>query len=131
MSDRREAWDFFQGVEASRKAKEKQEEAEQARRDAATALAGYERAYRTALAQKIVSLIAEGKAATVARDLARGDDQVAHLGYLRDVARGVLEAEETRAWRHTSDRKDVNSFVEWSRMVAPLGEQHEPVRAAA
>ncbi len=125
-----QAWDFFQGVAASRKAKEKQEESEQARRDASRDLAECEQAYRLALAQKIVTLTAEGAPATVAKDRARGDKEVARLGYVRDVAKGILDAEETRAWRHTADRKDVNEFIIWSRLVAPLGEQTErPGRA--
>ena len=131
MSGNPEAWSFPQGVAASRKAKEKQEESEQARRDASRDLAECEQAYRLALAQKIVTLTAEGAPATVAKDRARGDKEVAHLGYLRDVAKGVLDAEETRAWRHTADRKDVNEFIIWSRLVAPMGEQSEPVGRGA
>lgn len=124
MSER-QAWDFFQCVEASRKAKEAQQEAENAVKDAAAAYALAERLYRVNLAQQIVKLIAEGKPATVARDLARGDRHVADLAYEMAVAEGVKEAMEQRAWRHTSDRKDVQNLTKWSMIVAPLGEQIE------
>lgn len=130
MSDNREAWDFHTALSASRKGKEGQEAAEKARGDATEAYALAERLYRMALSKRIVELIAEGKPATVARDLARGESPVADLGYERDVAEGVRDIAEQRAWRHTADRRDIQEFVQWSRIVAPLGEQ-QPVRSAA
>lgn len=127
-----EPWDFADAITASRKATEAQKAAEQARRDASRDLAECEQAYRLALAQRIIEVQAAGSAWTVAQDLARGDKQVAKLRYLRDIAKGVLDAAEQRAWRHTADRRDVNEFVVWSRLVAPLGEQSESaIRRAA
>lgn len=124
-------WDFAEAVAAARKGHEAQREAEQVRRDASEKLAKREQAYRLALARKIVEVQAAGSAWTVAQDLARGDKDVAQLRYERDVAKGVLDAEETRAWRHTADRKDLTEFIQWSRIVAPLGETPEPGSRAA
>jgi hypothetical protein len=122
MSDNRQAWDFHQAVEASRKAKEAQIEAEEIVRLSAKEYAEAERLYRVGLAKRIVELVAEGKPATVAKDLARGDPRVADLAYDMAVALGVKEAMEQRAWRHTADRKDVQNLTEWSKLVAPMGE---------
>ena len=128
MSDQ-EAWDFHEAVRATRKAKEAQIEAEKAREAAATDLAEKELAYRKALALEIVSKNAAGAAWTVSQDLARGEPHVAQLRYERDVAQGVLDAAEQRAWRHTADRKDALALIEWSRIVSPLGEQRERTAA--
>lgn len=110
-----EPYDFAQAVAAARRAAESQKGGEQAVRDASADLAEKERLYRLALARKIVEVHAGGAAWTVAQDLARGDEQVATLRYERDVARGVLEAAQQRAWRHTADRKDVLEFIHWSK----------------
>jgi|HubBroStandDraft_6_1064221.scaffolds.fasta_scaffold01839_21 hypothetical protein len=125
MSDH-QAWDFSTALRASEKGKQGQEEAEKARKDATAEYATAEKLYRVALAKRIVELIAEGKPATVAKDLARGDKHVSDLGYNRDVAEGMKEIAEQRAWRHTADRKDIQEFIQWSRIVAPLGTQAEP-----
>jgi hypothetical protein len=118
----RQAWDFHQAVEASRRAKEAQRETEAVVELSAKEYADAERLYRTALAKRIVELVAEGKPATVAKDLARGDPRVADLAYDMAVALGVKEAMEQRAWRSTADRKDVQNLTEWSKLVAPMGE---------
>ena len=108
-------FDFPEAVAATRRAAEAQKDAEQTRREAAAELAEKERAYRMALAKEIVHQHSEGAAWTVAQDLARGSKHVADLRYERDVARGVLDAAEQRAWRHTADRKDMHEFICWSR----------------
>lgn len=108
-------FDFPEAVAATRRAAQAQRDAEQARRDASTTLAEAERVYRVALAKRIVEVHADGAAWTVAQDLARGDKHVADLRYARDVARGVLDAAEQRAWRHTADRRDMHELVCWSR----------------
>jgi hypothetical protein len=118
----RQAWDFHQAVEASRRAKEAQRETEAVVELSAKEYADAERLYRIALAKRIVELVAEGKPATVAKDLARGDPRVADLAYDMAVALGVKEAMEQRAWRSTADRKDVQNLTEWSKLVAPMGE---------
>lgn len=105
--------------------------AEQARRDASKALAEAERAYRVALARKIVEVHADGAAWTVAQDLARGDKAVADLRYYRDVAKGVLDAAETVSWRHAADRKDLAALIDWSKRVSPDGQYGEHFARAA
>lgn len=110
-------FDFGDAVAAARRAAEAQKAGEQAVRDAATELAEAERLYRKALAREIVQQHADGAAWTVAQDLARGDESVADLRYARDVAKGVLDAAEQRAWRHTADRKDILELIQWSRLV--------------
>lgn len=125
-------YDFPEAVAAARRAAEAQKAGEQAVRDAAADLAEKERAYRVALARRIVEVHGEGAAWTVAQDLARGDQAVADLRYHRDVANGVLEAAQQRAWRHTADRKDVLEFIQWSRRVAPDGQYNpDPDRVLA
>lgn len=101
---------------ACRRAAEAQKAGEDAVRAAAVDLAEKERLYRMALAREIVQQHADGAAWTVAQDLARGTGQVADLRYERDVAAGVLEAAQQRAYRHTADRKDVQELVRWSRV---------------
>jgi hypothetical protein len=126
----RHPFDFAEAMNATRRVSSAQAQAEQDRRDAAKNLAEMEQSYRIALAKRIVQAHADGVAWTVAQDIARGDEHVAHLRYERDVARGVLDAAEQRAWRHTADRKDMTEFVQWSRLVAPLGQQTEPATMA-
>lgn len=108
-------YDFPDAVAAARRAAEAQKAGEQAVRDASSDLAEAERLYRVALARQIVQAHADGAAWTVAQDLARGHGPVADLRYHRDIAKGVLDAAEQRAWRHTADRKDTLEFIQWSR----------------
>lgn len=108
-------FDFAEAIAATRKAAEAQRDAEQARRDAAADLAEKERAYRVALAKRILEAHADGVAWSVASDIARGDKTVAQLRYERDVAQGVLDAAEQRGWRHSADRRDMTEFITWSR----------------
>lgn len=123
---------FTEAVAAARRAHDAQRAGEQAVRDAAGDLAEKERAYRVALARQIVEVHAEGAAWTVAQDLARGDDRVAELRYLRDVAQGVLEAAQQRAWRQAADRRDTLEMIRWSRSreLAEGGQPSEEERLA-
>jgi hypothetical protein len=121
-----EPWSFVEAVAAARRASEAQQQAEQARRDAASDLAEKERIYRQALAAEVLKAHADGAAWTVAQDLARGNKHVSQLRYERDVQRGVVEAAEQRAWRHQSDRRDTREFITWSRLINSHGEQAEP-----
>mgnify|MGYP001595291546 CR=1 FL=1 len=114
MSNNR-PWDFDEARDACRKAAHAQEHAEAEVRHAAQQLALAEEAYRVALAKRIVELRAEGQAATVCADLARGDKQVAELRRLRDISDGVYEAMKQASWRHTSNRKDAQRFADWSQ----------------
>ena len=122
---RRQAWDFFDALRASEKGKQGQEDAEKARREAFDEFATAERLYRVKLAERIKAIRAEGTAATTAEALAKGEAEVADLKYLMRVAEGDVAVAEQRAWRHTADRKDIQEFIQWSRIVTPLGEQRE------
>lgn len=108
-------FDLSEAREAARMASSQQQASEQAVRDASKNLAEAERQYRMALAQKIVTLHAEGTAWTACQDVAKGDEKVARLRYDRDVKAGVLEAAQQAAWRHTADRKDLGRFIDWSQ----------------
>lgn len=126
MSPNPEPYDFGQARQAFAQAARAQADAERFRIDASRGAAEAERAYRVALARKILEVHADGCAWTVAQDLARGDDRVAGLRYDRDVARGVLDAAEQAGWRHTADRKGAHLMAEWSMRVNVTGEQREP-----
>ena len=78
------------------------------------AAAAAELGYRKALAQKILLIRAEGGAASVAADIARGDATVADLRFKRDVALGLLEASKAAGFRLGADRRQLEQFVRWS-----------------
>lgn len=89
--------------------------AEQERIDASKAYAEAEREYRKALSTEIVRLHSSEKVAwTACGELARGDDRVADLKYERDVAHGILEVAEQRAFRLQADRKALLALMSWS-----------------
>lgn len=100
--------------DAERTASSLQLGAEEALRDAFKKAAEAEREYRRSLASAILQARADGHPATVCADLARGDKDVSHLRYLRDVADGVKEAAVQSAWRHAANRKALGRLVEWS-----------------
>ncbi len=128
MSAHVHPYDFAQARAAITVASQNMKAAEEFTRKAYADLAAAERAYRVALASRIVELHAEGAAWTVCQDLARGDRAVADLRYRRDVAEGVREAASSATWRLTADRKDLAALVDWSKRVAPDG-QYEGVAA--
>lgn len=123
-------YSFGEARDQVRSASQAMKAAEDFTRKAYEEHAAAERAYRVALARKIVELHGEGAAWTVCQDLARGDRSVADLRYLRDVAEGVREAAQSATWRLTADRKDLGRLVEWSLRVAPDG-QYEPAGVSA
>lgn len=108
-------WDFDEARDACRKAAQAQEVAEEGVRHAARELALAEEHYRVALAKRIFVLRADGTAATVCADLARGDETVAELRRHRDIAEGVYEAMKQASWRHNQNRKDAQRFADWSQ----------------
>lgn len=81
--------------------------------------------YQLAFAEEILRQKVE-HGATVALELARGNKKVADLRFKKDVAEGVVEASKAALWRHTANRKDVARLVDWSRGVAPDGQEDEP-----
>lgn len=108
-------WDFDEARDACRRAAQAQEHAEEELRESAKQLALAEEAYRVALAKRITELRAEGNAATLCADLARGDVAVARLRLKRDILAGVYEAMQQAAWRHNQNRKDAQRFADWSQ----------------
>lgn len=118
-------WTITEAAQAANAASAQQKGAEAQLRDAAADLAAKERAYRVALAQTITRFRADGHAATVCADLARGERQVADLRYARDVAQGVLDAAQQAAWRLTADRRTVDGLTRWS-MGRELAEHGQP-----
>ena len=116
----REPFDFIAGVAAHREASEAQHRAERFLAEKSREVAEYELEYRRALATAITTLQAEGKPATLARDLARGDHLVSGLLLKRMVAEGLREAAAQSIYRHTADRRDLLQFLEWSRRAAFL-----------
>lgn len=123
-------FDFEKARQAINVAKGVQARAEDEVRVAYRNFAKARQDYQLALAVAIVRIRAEHPA-TVALDLARGDKVVAQLRYEKDVAEGVMEAAKSAIWRHTADRKDLARLVDWSRRVAPDGQEDSELRKAA
>lgn len=107
-------YDFGQASAADQAAHDRQRAAEQFIIDSGRSYAEAERAYREALALKILALKAEGTAWSSCGDIARGDRAVAALKYKRDVADGVKEAATQAAWRASKDRDGEARRIEWS-----------------
>lgn len=105
---------FGEAKDRINQAKAQQTAAESNVRDAYQKFGLARRAYQAALAAKILELRVSGTAATLCPDLARGDQQVAHLRFQKDVAEGVMEAAKSAVWRHTADRRELEQLVAWS-----------------
>ena len=124
-------YDFARAQSASRGVSDNQRAAEKFLIGSTRDYAEAERAYRKALADKIVALKAEGMAATACADVARGDRHVADLRYKRDVAEGIKEAAVQSAWRASGDRKAEQTFIEWSMRRDLAGLHAVPTAVAA
>jgi len=107
-------YDFGEAKAKAREAAALQRGAEKFMREASKEYALAEEAFRVALATRIVELRAEGQPATLARDLARGDKDVAAKKRLSMIAEGVKEAAVQEAWRRANDRRELDSFIQWS-----------------
>ncbi len=118
-------YDFGAASAADQAAHDRQRAAEQFIIDSARGYAEAERAYREALALKILALKAEGTAWTSCGDIARGDSAVSALKYKRDVADGVMEAARQAAWRASKDRDAEATRIQWS-MRRDLAEGYHP-----
>ena len=118
-------YDFAAAKDAQIIAAQRQRSAEQFVIDSWKQYAACERAYRSALAAKIVELKAGGMAVTACADVARGDHAVAALKHQRDISEGVREAANQAAWRASADRKAEQSFLEWSARVS-IAETYNP-----
>jgi len=118
-------WTFEQAQEHLREASTYQREVEDEVKAAFRAYGEAERAYRRALAVKLVQLRAAGHAATLCQDLAKGDAEISDLRLARDVAEGNKEAAMQSGWRRSSDRKDAQRFAAWSQ-ARELAEHGQP-----
>lgn len=119
-------YDYAGAKRAHARASRDMTDSEGRRKKAAKDLAEKEREYRKGLAVKMVALHAEGVGWSTTETLAKGDEHVAQLRYERDVAKGVLDAAEQEAWKHTANRRGLDALVDWSKRVAPLGDEPEP-----
>jgi hypothetical protein len=109
------AWSFQEAQEGAEQAAEDQATAEGDYGKAVEEAAELERDYRRALATKILELKASGLAITAAGDIARGDDEISNMRYLRDVAIGAREAAKAAMNnRHSANRRDVEALIRWS-----------------
>lgn len=107
-------WTFAQARQKALDAEGKQEDAEKRLAEAYEEAAAAERAYKEALALRIVKLKNEGVAWTVCGDLARGEPDIAELREIRDIKLGAREAAHVAVWRHKDNRKDARGFAQWS-----------------
>jgi predicted Zn-dependent protease len=115
MNDMREQpWDFGTAAAKAREASAAQKQAEDFVKTAYRQYAEAERAYRKALATRIVELRADKTPATVAQDVARGDTKVADLKFASTVADGVRQAAANAVFRASADRQAVKEFITWS-----------------
>jgi hypothetical protein len=117
--------EFADAVMEHRLATEAQHRAEQFLTTKAKEVGQCERDYREGLAKKILEMEREHPA-TLAKDLARGDAEIAGLEFQRIVAEGLREAAQQSIWRHTADRRDLEQFLEWSKRASFLDTQSQP-----
>lgn len=118
--------DFGQLQALFARADASQQEGEDFLRTAARQLGETAAAYRKALALEITRLRNDSAPATLARDLARGNERIADLKAAETLAEGIYEAAKQACYRHAADRREVEQLGEWSRRVALDGQQREP-----
>lgn len=104
----------------------RQREAERFRNERVKAAAEAEKAYRRGLAVKIIELREQGWPATVCEHLARGDDEISDLKAAASILQGAVDTASHSLYRMGSDRKSLDSLVDWSKRVAPDGQGDEP-----
>ncbi len=114
MTETESPYSWGQARDAINAAKAAQKVAEDNVRDAFRSYGAAERAYRMALAQKILELRAESIPVTICQDLAKGAEKIADLRFRRDIAEGVKDAASSAVWRHTADRRELEQLVDWS-----------------
>lgn len=119
-------WDIQQARDALADSSVRQRSAEETLRESVKAYAAAEERYRCALALAIMELRANGPA-TIAQDLARGQEKVAKLRYARDMAEGMREAAVQVGWRASADRRDAQALCSWS-MKRDLSDDHDGQR---
>lgn len=108
-------WTFDEARSIAAQQAQAQKQAEDFTKQAWRQSGEKERAYRVALAQKIITLHQdEGVAWSSTEALAKGDAGVAKLKFEWDVAEGVKEAASQAAWKANQDRKDAHALITWS-----------------
>lgn len=105
--------------EAAYKASELQRKVEEDLKEASRDLAECERLYRMELSKRILELRAgngdvPALPATVCKDVAGGEAEVARLRQDRDIAAGLFEAMKQAAFRRGADRRDLDTLLNWS-----------------
>lgn len=118
-----EPYSYEQAKRAVARASRDQAEAAKERGDLAERYARAEQTYRVALAKRMVELRAEGYPVTISQDLAKGDPNVAQLRYERDVADGMREAAEQRAWQASANRRSLEQLIAWSQRLRDQAEE--------
>src|SRR5215213_8612129 len=116
-------WEFDEAEAKHRAASEASKHTAQFLRESYKAWAHKEMAYRLALAKKIEELHSSGKSITLAKDLARGDNHVAHLKFEAMVAEGVVEAAKQSSFAAQADRRAIEGLADWAKR-RELAEMH-------
>lgn len=75
--------------------------------------------YRIALAEKILSLRADGLPATITQDIAKGDRAIANLRLKRDIAEAMYEASVSALQNYKLQTRVLDAQVsrEWGRDI--------------
>ena len=121
----RAPYDFARARAAARDASRLQKTAEDFIREASKDHASKRRRTGSHSRTRSSNLRADGTAATLAKDLARGDKDVARRKRDSMIAEGVKDAAVQAAWRRANDRRDTERFIEWS-MRRELAEGYRP-----
>lgn len=98
-------------AEASRQQHAHQEKIKDAVRDAARS----DQLYRVALARRMAELRESGMAASLCKELARGDEAIALLAYEAAITEGNREIAVQEGWRLHANRKDSQELADWSK----------------
>jgi hypothetical protein len=118
----RDPLDYEEGRSAMKAAGENVRAAERELSDQIDRKAEAEREYRRALARKLIALRADGMAATLAKDLARGDEEVLAYSHARDIAADMVKFRHEVLEDRRGDRASLHKLVDYSMKVTPSWE---------
>ena len=113
-------YDFEQAAQASREATQQQRIAEDGLRTAGRELADANRAYRMALSLRMAEKRNEGIPATVAKDQARGDEDIADLEHALMYKEVLKDAASQALWTHAAERRELEHLIDWSKRASFL-----------
>jgi hypothetical protein len=108
-------WEIDAAREVLAEASRQQHDHQDAIRDAVKAAARADQLYRVALAAEIARQREAGAAATLAKDLARGDERIAMFAYEAAITEGNKEIAIQEGWRLHANRKDSQELADWSK----------------